>query len=144
MPAVNPCLSAKPTATEIEVTLKQVQNASGFIEFRYENQKPTPTSPSALAAKADTTFIGDPNHVKAWLGRVGNSKVEVAKNGNLILRCRSMNRRSKAVGYTAPYYNAGEYMWRTYIYRGMKLHTAQAVVAGKRFNLFPNVPAPVI
>lgn len=141
---IAPCFSKRPTSTEIEATLKQVQLASGYVEFRYENQLPTPTSPSALAAKADTTFIGAPDHVKSWLGRVGGSTIRITAKGNLILTCRTMNRRSKAAGYTAPYYDKGEYMWRTYRTVGIKLNTVQAVVGGKRLKLFPNVPAPVI
>lgn len=133
-----PCLSVAPTDAEVEAALKKVCSVSAFIDFRYVNQLPTPKTPSALAAKADTRFIGDPDHVKSWLGTVGKATVRKTKTDNLILTCRTMNRRAIAKGATRPYYGKGEFMWRTYRKQGIQLDTVEVVCAGKRYKLFPN------
>lgn len=142
---VTPCLSARPSLAEISTVLSQAVAVSAFVDFRYENQRPAATSPSAVAARADTLFVGSPDQVKSWLGRVGGASVVACKNGATILRCRSMNRRAKYEGASCAYYeNKGAYMWRAYRLEGIKLHTLECVVGGKRIRLFPNVAAPVV
>lgn len=144
MAKVAPVLSVVPSLAEVKAALVLAVDAGAFVDFRYENQLPTPTSPSALAQKADTEFVGDPDRVKAWLGRVGGAVVVDCKNGSTILRCRSMNRRAKFAGVTTAYYeNKGAYMWRAYRLQGIKLRSVEVVSAGKRFKLFPNA-APVV
>jgi hypothetical protein len=133
---IAPCTNSSPTASEIADALVQVVQASAFIDFRYEAQLPASKSPSALAAKSDTVCVGAPDHVKAWLSRTGGGGVVACKNGNIILRCRSINRRSAGKGIvSAP---KGEYLWRAYRVQGVKLHTVTVLSGGKRFRLFPN------
>lgn len=134
----SPCLSLVPTDIEVEEALKKVCDSSAFIDFRYVPQLPPSKSPSHLAALADTRMVGDPDQVKAWLGTVGKATVRKTKDLNLILTCRTMNRRAIAKGATAAYYGKGEYMWRTYRKQGIKLETVEVVCAGKRYKLFPN------
>lgn len=128
--------SPHPTANEIKEAFASVAKSAAFVDFRYKSQLKPSTSPSALAAKADTIFIGEPDHVKSWLG---SGCVQDCKNGKTILKCRTMNRRAKCEGVTAQYYeNRGAYMWRSFRLEGIDLKTVSVLSGGKRFRLFPN------
>lgn len=130
--------SSTPTLAEVKEAFKAAAESAAFVDFRYKKQLKTPTTPSAIAAREDTIFIGEPDHVKSWLGSIGGAQVQDCKNGHTVLKCRSMNRRAKFEGPTREYYeNRGSYMWRAYRLEGIDLKTVEVVYAGKRCKMFP-------
>jgi hypothetical protein len=109
-----------------------------------------------MAQKADTKYIGSPDHVKSWVGPVSSGAANLwltkpAKDDGLphrVLRCRTMNRRVLTDGgELSRWYGPdakGKFCWRSYRLEGIRLDTLQVVCAGRRYKGFPNVVAPPV
>lgn len=119
-----------------------------YIEFRYDVQLRRKNTPSAVAARADTQFIGDFDQVKGFLD--DNAVFWAKTTGHWCLRVWTMNRRvATNNGYwsdhrncrTAEDFKQGEYLPRTYRLVGIRKPTALVGMGRQgKVRMFPDEP----